>query len=167
MRKLNSALMDAALLMLSATNAVADRAAYMGVVDLKRISSALTVTHHHDWSNPLHASSLRAMDSASGKQLFDMAVPAITYLWISPDSHYIVGLSNIKYLNQYQLIVLSDSGRELLKRDLTNEDWARQTASVTNWLNWYKAPEPKIVLTTATRTLEIEDASGVMRTFQL
>ena len=159
--------MAATLLALPASQAVADRAAYGGVVDLKRISAALTVTHHHNWSNPLRASSLRAVDSASGKQLFEVAVPAITYLWISPDSHYIVGLSNIKYQNQYQLIVLSDSGRELLKQDLTNVDWARHTGSVTNFLNWYKEPEPKIVLTAATRTLAIEDASGVMRTFQL
>ena len=138
MKNFSATLMAVALLALPASQAVADRAAYSGVVD-----------------------------SASGKQLFDKPVPAITYLWISRDSHYIVGLSNIKYQNQYQLIVLSDSGQELLKQDLTSVDWARRTASVTNWLNWYKEPEPKIVLTTATRTLEIEDASGVMRTFQL
>nr|WP_315394758.1 hypothetical protein [uncultured Duganella sp.] len=58
-------------------------------------------------------------------------------------------------------------GREVLKRDLTTVDWARSTGSVTNYLNWYKSPEPRIVLTTATRTLEIEDAGGTMRTFQL
>ena len=167
MKKLISAWMTAATLMLLAPSAFADRAAYSGVVDLKRVSSVMTVEHHHDWSNPLHMSSLRAVDRTSGKQLFDISVPAITYLWISPDSHYIVGLSNIKYLNKYQLIVLSDSGPEVLKQDLTDVDWARPTGSVTNWLNWYKSPEPRIVLTTATHTLEIEDASGVMRMFQL
>ena len=60
----------------------------------------------------------------------------------------------------------SDSGHELLKQDLTTVDWARYNASVTNWIRWYKTPEPRIVLTTATHTLEIEDASGVMRMFQ-
>ena len=156
-----------AALALSASPAFADRAAYSGVVDLKKTSLALSVEHHHDWSHPAHPSTLRVRDRLSGKPLFDTTVPAITYLWISPDSRYIVGLSNIKYLNQYQLIVLSDSGQELLKQDLTAIDWARRTGSVTNWLNWYKSPEPRIVLTTATHTLEIEDASGIMRTFQL
>ena len=167
MRKPIAAMITTLALSLPAGPALADRMAYNGVVDLKRISPVMTVEHHHDWSNPLRASSLRAVDWKSGKQLFDISVPAITYLWISPDSHYIVGLSDIKYMNQYQLIVLDASGREVLKRDLTTADWARSTGSVTNYLNWYKSPEPRIVLTTATRTLEIEDAGGTMRTFQL
>lgn len=167
MRKLISILMGATLFVLFANPAFADRAAYRGILDLKKTSNDLSVEHHHDWSNPMHLSSLRVVDRTSGKELFDKAVPAITYLWISPDSQYIVGLSTIKYLNQYQLIVLSRSRQELLKQDLTMLDWARPTASVTNWLNWYKAPEPKIALDEATHTLQVEDAGGVMRSFQL
>ena len=155
-----------ATLVLSSSPAFADRAAYSGAVDLWKASPALLVAHHHDWSNPARPSTLKVMDRLSFQPIFEIDVPAITYLWISPDSHYVVGLSNIKYRNQYQLIVLSDSGREVLKQDLTDVDWARPTGSVTNWLNWYKSPEPRIVLTTATHTLEIEDASGVMRMFQ-
>ena len=164
MRKPIAAMM--ATLALCASPAFADRAAYGGAVDLWKASPALLVAHHHDWSNPAHPSTLQVTDRLSFQPIFEIDVPAITYLWISPDSHYVVGLSNIKYRNQYQLIVLSDSGREVLKQDLTDVDWARPTGSVTNWLNWYKAPEPRIVLTTATHTLEIEDASGVMRMFQ-
>lgn len=167
MRKLFSTLLAATFFVLLANPAFADRAAYSGVLDLKKTSDALSVEHHHDWSNPAHLSSLRVVDRTSGKELFDKAVPAITYLWISPDSQYIVGLSNIKYLNQYQLIVLARSGRELLKQDLSTLDWAQSTASVTNWLNWYKAPEPRIVLDELTHTLRVEDAGGVMRSFQL
>ncbi|MRW83426.1 hypothetical protein GJ698_04895 [Pseudoduganella sp. FT26W] len=158
------ALLAGALLLISAP-AFADRSAYRGVVDLKVESEAFVAVHHHDWKNPLHPSSLHVRERLSGKELFDKAVPALTYLWISPDSQYIVGLSNIKYLNQYQLIVMSRSGEELLKQDMTTLDWARVHASVSNWINWYKEPAPKITLIGITRTLEIEDANGVTRSF--
>lgn len=167
MRTLISTWLAATFFVLLAPPALADRAAYRGILDLKKTSDTLSVEHHHDWSTPTHLSSLRAVDRTSGKELFDKAVPAITYLWISADSQYIVGLSNIKYLNQYQLIVLSRSGRELLKQDISTLDWAQSTASVTNWLNWYKTPAPRIALDESTHTLRVEDAGGVMRSFQL
>jgi hypothetical protein len=144
--------------------AFADRIAYGGSVSLEKVSDTLSVQHRHDWSNPLHVSSIKVVDRRSGKELFTKPVPALTYLWISPDSRYIVGLSNIKYLNQYQLIVLSSDGQELLKQDLRSTDWAQATESVSNWINWYK-PEPKITLNDAARTVQIEDAGGIMRSF--
>jgi hypothetical protein len=60
---------------------------------------------------------------------------------------------------------MSRYGKELLKQDMTTLDWARAHASVSNWINWYNEPAPKIMLIGFTRALEIEDADGVTRSF--
>ena len=105
-------LLPAIILLLSSSSALADAVAYSGIVDLRAVSGVLRVEHHHDWSrstedarqamfsttkDPFTAantySCLRVVDKASGGELFKAPVPALTQIWISPDSRYIVGLS--------------------------------------------------------------------------
>lgn len=49
-------------------------------------------------------------DTKDGKTLFVAPTPALTALWISPDQRYVVGLSNIKLWNPYQLVVYRMDG---------------------------------------------------------
>lgn len=149
------------------TFAGAARAPYMNKVNIQKSSDVLAIEHQHNWSNPLHLSSLRATDKLSGKELFNIATPPLTYLWISPDSRFIVGLSEIRYQNQYQLIVVSGSGQEIIKEDVTSLGWTVLMSGDINTISWYKQPEPHILLNEGLRTLQIEDANGVMRTFRL
>ncbi len=100
------------LLVLMAIPARADRVGYSGVVDLSAEAGTLRAEHHHDWGgasqnarwkmisatrDPFTAdndySYLRLCDTTTGTVLFRRPVPALTYIWISPDLKYVVGLS--------------------------------------------------------------------------
>src|SRR5262249_2727319 len=61
---------------------------------------------------------LELRDKAKGIILFHRPVPALTYIWISPNSKFVVGLSNVKLWNPYQIVVYSKSGDCLFKQDL-------------------------------------------------
>lgn len=53
--------------------------------------------------------SVELLDSG-GKVLFHAPSPDLNYLWISPDSEYLVGLSSVKLNNPYQLMVWRRDG---------------------------------------------------------
>jgi hypothetical protein len=164
----------------------ADRVGYNGVVDLSAETETLRAEHHHDWSlvpcaprktistteHPCatdnDVSSLRLYDKTTGVELFRRPVPALTHVWISPDSEYVVGLSKVMLRNPYQLVVFNRTGDRLLERNMVEVNWPGVAQSVTNWIYWYKEPVPqiKIVKEGATATLFIEDRLGVLREFQ-
>ena len=165
----------------------ADRVGYSGVVDLRAETSTVRAEHHHDWSgateralwkmisttkDPFTAdndySYLRLLDKATGAELFRRPVPALTYIWISPDSKYVVGVSKVKLWNPYQLVVFSKSGDRLLERNMVGVNWPGVSGSVTNWIKWYKEPVPQMTIAQdgTTATLSIEDPLGVLRQFQ-
>ena len=167
--------------------AYADMVGYNGVITLKAESGIVRAEHHHDWSaatqearwkmisttqNPFTAdnnySYLALQDKKTGAELFRHPVPALTYLWISPDSKYIVGISKIMLWNPYQLVVFSKAGKRLLERNLVGVRWPGVSQSVTNWIRWYKEPVPKINLVEKeeTATLSVEDPLGNMRQFK-
>lgn len=185
----HSTMFGAALSMAIAasTPACADATGYDSVVNLSAETGAVRAEHHHDWSrgtsearwkmistsrNPFTTdndySYLRLRNKATGTELFRRPVPALTHIWISPDSEYVVGISNVMLWNPYQLVVFSRSGDRLLERNMEGTIWPGVSRSVTNWIKWYKEPAPQmtIVRDGATATLSIEDPLGVMRQFQ-
>jgi len=175
------------LLVAMSTSAHADMVGYNKVVDLWAEVGTLRAEHHHDWSyvardarwkmifstkNPFSAdndySYLRLRDNRTGAELLRRPVPALTHIWISPNSKYIVGISNVKLWNPYQLVVFSRSGNLLLERNMVGVKWPGVWESVTNWINWYKEPVPQITVVEegATATLSVEDPRGILRQFQ-
>jgi hypothetical protein len=170
----------------ASTAAHADSVAYNGVVDLSVETATLHAEHHHDWSflpraprktistteNPCAAdndeSSLRLYDKTTGVDLFRRSVPALTHIWISPDSEYVVGISNVMLHNPYQLVVFNRTGERLLERNMVGVNWPGVSRSVTNWIHWYKEPVPqmKIVKEGATVTLFVEDPLGILLEFK-
>jgi hypothetical protein len=190
MRQKISVLAFFALGLIGISPAIADIASYDEIVDLRADSSQLTVEHHHDWSkstsdarwkmisgdrNPFTPentyASLKVVEKETGKTLFTAPVPALTYLWISADSRFIVGLSNIKIRNPYQLVVFDRAGHRLFQSDLmslrTRLHWPAVSETVTNWVNWYMEPVPRISLldNKGTLVLSIEDKAGDMHDF--
>lgn len=165
----------------------ADFIGYDKVIDLSTENGNLRAEHHHDWSGASHAarwkmisttkdpftadndySYLRLRDKATGAELFRRPVPALTHVWISPDSKYVVGISNIMLWNPYQLVVFSKSGERLLERNMVGVRWPGVTQSVTNWIGWYKEPAPRMTIVEdgTTATLSVEDPLGTLREFQ-
>jgi hypothetical protein len=123
----NRRLFIALLAALPAIRAYADRSAYDGVHEVSAARDGLTFRHRHDWSSPKisslfldlsnHQRFLSAdndfsfVELVQGDQvLFRAPAPALTYLWISPDARFFVGLSDIKLDNPYQLMVWRRDG---------------------------------------------------------
>src|SRR5262249_39609153 len=110
---------------------------------------------------------LMLRDKVTGAEIFRRPVPALTHLWISPHSKYVVGISHIMLWNPYQLVVFSRSGDRLLERDMVGVKWPGVSRSTSNWINWYKEPVPRMAIVDdgTTATLSVEDPMGVLRGF--
>jgi len=176
-----------ALPLLAASALLADAVGYRGIVNLREQTDVVVAEHHHDWSRATEDarfkmitttkdpftpentySYLRLLDRASGRELFKKPVPALTHLWISPDSRFVVGLSNVKLWNPYQIVVFDRSGRRLFEKSITSASWPGVQESVTNAVIWYKEPTPAIHLVESKgwATLTVEDRQGTPRTFR-
>lgn len=116
----------------------ADRAAYGGSRDIVAHGATITVRHRHDWSRiPVKddgwilrysAATPFGVDekisslefySSQGALVARAPSPPLTYLKISADDKYVIGLSDIKHLNDTQLVVFSPTGELLLRRQIS------------------------------------------------
>jgi len=106
----------------------ADYVAYGGTHELSARNGKFTVRHVHNWSSKKVRSLFldlgyhdhflsKANDFAfielrttADKLIFRSQAPALTDLWISPDYEFVVGLSDIKLYNPYQLVVWRRDG---------------------------------------------------------
>lgn len=59
--------------------------------------------------------------SSQGALVARTSSPPLTYLKISPGDKYVIGLSNIKHLNDDQLVVFDSKGELLLRRRISAE----------------------------------------------
>ena len=174
------------LLLLTAPCARADYVGYNKLVTLHAETGEVRAEHRHDWSDATRAARfkmvtasnnpftrandyahLRLHDKNSGRELFRRPVPAFSHLWISADSQYVVGISNIMLWNPYHIVVFNRSGDRLFEKDMTRLSWPGSSRSVTNWVFWYKEPIPSIDIADNGKylTLSIEDRRGVRREF--
>ncbi len=186
-RGVGARLLAAMLLASIGIVALADRVGYSLVFDCKAVSEDIIAEHHHDWSESTRAarwkmistdkdvfnskntySFLRVVGRRDSRQKFQVPVPALAHLWISPDSRFIVGVSNIKLWNPAQLVVLNARGTVLLAKSIQASSFPGATESVSNWVTWYKEPSPAISIqaTGSSYTLSIEGNNGEKRIFE-
>lgn len=176
-----------AMLMMSLASPVhADAVGYSGVFDCNAESELLSAEHHHDWSETTHDArwemisttrnvfspkntyaSLVVRNKQTHAQLFRAPTPALTHLWISKDSKFIVGISNIKEWNPVQVVVFDSTGALVLARSVVSSSFPGVSETVSNWVHWYKEPEPRISIETKgeSYSLRIEGNNGVDRVF--
>ena len=176
-----------AMLMMSlASLARADATGYSGIFDCRAENELLSAEHHHDWSEATHAArwemisttkdvftsnnsyaSLVVRNRQSQAQLFRVPTPALTHLWISNDSRFIVGISNIKLWNPVQVVVFNSKGALVLAKPVESSSFPGVSESVSNWVYWYKEPQPRISIETKgdSYSLHIEGNSGIDRVF--
>src|SRR5262245_51899308 len=108
---------------------LADRSAYNFTRDIEARGNTLVVRHHHDWSRvPRDSDGWRLRFSAGqpfgvsvetsrleflspeGVLLARVPSPPLTYLTVSADGQYVIGLSTIKFLNSTQAVVFDKRG---------------------------------------------------------
>lgn len=121
--------------------AAADRVAYGQILDVTAETAELRAVHHHDWSQATRGkrgkmfsgdqdpfrpendyATLEVTDRKTGRRLFRASVPALTRLWISPDSRHVLGLSEIRLWNPYQLVLFDREGHLLFRRHIALEE---------------------------------------------
>lgn len=73
-------------------------------------SDSLIVNHAHDWRRDSKDGYLVIRNKSVSKKAIFVPSPPLRNLWISDDSKYIVGLSDIKFDNLDQLIIWSFEG---------------------------------------------------------
>jgi hypothetical protein len=105
---------------------------YSGSKDLEAHSASLIVRHRHNWSllsEQLKFSSdtpfgvepgVSSLEfrSSTGESVTRISSPPLTFLLVTPDSRYVIGLSQIKVANDVQLVVFDRDPRLLLKRHI-------------------------------------------------
>jgi hypothetical protein len=129
-----------------AHQAWADRSPYSETRDLIAHGGTLTVRHHHDWSKVLdgergsvlkfsvttpfgvdEAVSNLEFRSAGGALVARISSPPLTFLDVSVDGRYVIGLSDIKIANITQLVVFDPSGKLLLRRRISAQVYCLDT----------------------------------------
>jgi len=126
------------LILLTGNYALADSFAYSGKHDCETRRDELHAVHYHNWSSPKipelfldlgnHETFLKEVNdfayielsNSDGKVLFRQPSSALTYIWISPDHKYIVGLSNVMLYNPYQLMVWGIDGDLIHKEHISS-----------------------------------------------
>ena len=114
----------------------ADNISYDEIVTIEAQGSDFKIVHHHDWSKATRAKRIEMMNThqdpfkggnnygyvawytREGKLLRKLPSPALTWLGVSPDSRYVIGLSKVMLDNPYQLVVWSRDGKFLVKRHI-------------------------------------------------
>ncbi|MCJ7483179.1 MAG: hypothetical protein MUO31_09465 [Thermodesulfovibrionales bacterium] len=129
------------LLLLLGRNLSPDAAGYAGNKVFLAKNDDLTVIHGHNWSqetrekrwrmiigdqNPFTRKNdyayIECVNNKTHDVLFKTPTPALTHLYISEDSRYIVGLSNIKLDNPVQLVLLDNSGKVVFYMSISSEE---------------------------------------------
>ncbi len=127
------------LAVLAVQGAWADMVGYGETRQFSATNGVLTARHFHNWGSRKISglfldfnhhqrfftaendfAYVELLDSA-GKVLFHAPSPALTYLWISPDSEYLVGLSSVMLYNPYQLVVWRRDGTLLHSEHISAE----------------------------------------------
>lgn len=118
--------------------AFADFGAYSGHHEVVATRDSWTVRHAHDWDYQkvdVLISDLSQDDKIftaandfaftefrdGSKVLFKSPSPALTYVWISPDGQFVVGMSDVMLRNPYQLVIWKKDGSLLHREHISAE----------------------------------------------
>lgn len=144
-------------LWLVGSGSFADALSYSGVVRVWAESDTSIALHFHDWSSRPQINDPEKPDAAfsmanrsayvelwsktNGTRLWHVPSPAFSYLWVSPDGKYIVGMSDIKLRNPYQLVVCDNAGAIRLRKHIAPEKAAFTTSELATF--WARFPVAK------------------------
>ncbi|QJR13410.1 hypothetical protein [Usitatibacter palustris] len=106
-------------LAVAAGGALADRSAYNAVVTLEAKGEGFKVLHEHDWSVSGRRTASVSWIAADGKVERKVPSPALTWLGVSEDSRYVIGLSTVRLDNPEQMAVWTRDGQLVAQRRIS------------------------------------------------
>jgi hypothetical protein len=98
-------------------SAFSDRAGYSGTKKIIIESENYKIEHYHDWS--INYAYIECINKNTNITEYKISSPALTNLYISHDEKYIIGFSNIKLHNPYQIIILTIEGEYIKRRHIS------------------------------------------------
>src|ERR1041384_8198603 len=117
----------------------ADAFGYNAIQDLRAQGHDFIVEHHHDWSESTYSNRFVMITThqdpftkendyayiawrsrTGGKLVRKLPCPALTWLTVTSDSRFVIGLSNLMLDNPYQLVVYDATGNLLAKRHIAS-----------------------------------------------
>ena len=116
-------------------NIFPDRTVYQKRLSINIESENYLIIHLHDWSRKF--AYIVIINKNTGYNTIVFQTPALTRLFLSEDENYIVGFSNIKINNQYQLIIMNITGEYILRKNINANESNNFTETVTNYVFWY------------------------------
>jgi hypothetical protein len=130
----------------------ADSVSYSDSLKIQIETENLIVIHFHDWSNNSREarykmisthqdpfttendySYIECINKKTGQRLFKKPCPALTIIQVSPDEKYILGISNIKLWNPFQLVVFDLFGNLIKKRHIEREEAKLNAREITEF----------------------------------
>lgn len=136
--------------------------------EIQVTNANLLVVHRHNWSDPKvqlllsnstnadsvftpanYFSKLVVIDTDSLQVLFTTPCPALTHIWLSKDSHYLIGLSSVKFCNPYQLVIWDLLTKKLIwkERIAGNHPYSGNISeSVSNWIWWFDTSDVHLIV---------------------
>lgn len=156
-------------------HAFADAAGYTGKTTVAIADARYSVVHYHDWSQRgalweitklprresvrifdgkhNNFSYIKIFDKATGTLQLRLPCPALSVLWLSPDSRYLIGLSDVMVWNPYQLVVYElPSGKRVYAEPIETEVFLFSPSEYADLIRRF--PEIKTVVDQRSRTFE-------------
>jgi hypothetical protein len=173
-------LLTTVLLTMSAVSLSYAYLSYQGSADLDASGGSIRAVHRHDWSTPETRKSafLKVLDLSSGRELLTIGSPALTFLWVSSDGAYVVGLSDETYDNPYQLLVVRVRDKAVARKPI----WCPDPEAADNpygcsmtgegAISWYDEADPGIAVLDDGKTVRVRvkpatpwrcEAGGVLK----
>lgn len=122
--------------------AYGDSVPYSGKLHLEVHNQSFSISHDHDWASRY---SVIMINDVNDKNKILVKSPPLRYIGII-DGEYILGLSDIKFENNIQIILLNMKGERIFERgvDCSNPELAGSFCggSVTNYISWFNAEDP-------------------------
>lgn len=135
-------------------NAKADMVPYSEIYDITIENNIYVLHHHHDWSNGTLTTDIEPFSERNSYSFLELTnkknrnvvfrtpVPALTYIWISENSKYIVGLSQIKIDNPIQIVIFDVAGNLLYKEHISPEEACLTEDEYRKFLELYPLSKP-------------------------
>jgi hypothetical protein len=122
--------------------AFSDSVIYRETINISIESEKYIVNHHHNWDR--NYAYIECMNKDTNDIVFRVPSPALTHIFISDDEQFIVGLSNIKVDNPFNVVVIDMEGKYILEKHIDNIGVRDYYQSVTNFVYWFNETNPEI-----------------------
>jgi len=145
-KRITLTILGVCYLLVLAVSAYADSVAYNLSVSIQKQTQNYTIIHSHNWKRSFGNGKFEIVSKKDGATIFEKKVGAFTHIAASEKHDVIVLLSNVMFLNPYQLRIFTFSGEEIKKDSVSQNSIGNKYGDVaettTNLVHWFNERDP-------------------------